>query len=234
MKIRFTSEIIVVYFTLLIALVTFIACGVNKSIIAVNKSFSVDHFCNLLHTDDDLNCLEYTTDSTRVDVVMDEKGVTYSVQIFDTDIQSDMTERDAKLYKESCFEIFFDPDADGLYYYEIEVNAKGAIFDYILKDAVGPLNTEENMISWHIPQSNLKVHINGTLNDSSDTDRFWSFDLRIPWSLIKEGRPAKGSHWAFNFMRVDRDQIDEPTYWVWKPTGTTLIHKPDAWPQVEF
>lgn len=222
------------YYCFLLIALALGACGINKSSSYKSKTFSVDQFCNLLKTDDNLNCEEYASDSTRIDVIVNQNGILFSAIIFDDDIQADFTQRDTGLYKESCFEIFFDPDADGLYYYEIEVNARGTIFDFILKDAIGPLNSNENMINLHIPQSNLEIELNGTLNDSRDKDLYWSFDLFVPWKLLKEGRPKKGSSWAFNFMRVDRDKVDNPTYWVWKPTGSSLIHNPDTWPRITF
>ena len=43
-----------------------------------------------------------------------------------------MADRDAILYREHDFEVFLDPDGDGLAYYELEINALGTEFDLFL------------------------------------------------------------------------------------------------------
>jgi len=215
-------------------LFTIISCRTNKLHNPGQYRIHVDKFCNLVNTNSALDCIEYLDQSTSAEVIMTQEGMLIKAMLFDTDIQAEYTERDAPLYKESCFEIFFDPKADGVDYYEIQINAFGTIFDYQLRDAIGPLNTEENMVQWHIPESRLNINIDGTINNSSDKDKFWSFDVLIPWSLIEEGLPKDGDCWAFNFMRVEADNDDKPTYWVWKPTGKKLIHVPETWPQICF
>lgn len=213
---------------------TIISCKTNKLRNSEQYKIHVDKFCNLVNTNELLECIEYLDQSTMAEVTMIEEGILINAILLDTDIQAKYTERDAPLYKESCFEIFFDPNADGINYYEIQINARGTIFDYKLRDAIGPLNTEENMVPWHISDTNLSIDIDGTVNDSSDADRSWSFDVLIPWEIIQEGRPDKGDCWAFNFMRVEADKDDKPTYWVWKPTGKKLIHVPETWPIICF
>ncbi len=51
-----------------------------------------------------------------------------------------LTKRDAIIYKDNDFEVFIDPDGDGLNYYELEINALGTIMDLFLKK---PYNTRE-------------------------------------------------------------------------------------------
>lgn len=207
-------------------------CQMRSSLMN-GHSFRVDRFCDLMNTNDDLDCLDYVTDNTSIVVDISKSGMSFRGMISDSDIQNSLTERDDLLYKESCFEIFFDIGADGKDYYEIEINPTGAIFDYMLRDAEGPLNTDENMVQWHIPQENLTVEVMGTINDSSDQDVGWSFTLDVPWNLLYEETPKMGqSCIAFNFMRVDADGDYKPRYWVYKPTGKKLIHVPEAWPKV--
>ena len=197
-------------------------------------SFKVEQFCDLMNTNASLDCIDYVEDKTAVEMSFESKGIKFNGFIGDANIQNSLSERDDLLYMESCFEIFLDPYADGKNYYEIEINPIGTIFDYLLRDAIGPINADDNMVQWTIPQENLEVSVMGTMNDSSDTDKGWSFALFVPWSLLKEGPIEVGDCIAYNFMRIDADSGSQPKYWVAKPTGNKLIHIPATWPQICF
>ncbi|MDA8693356.1 carbohydrate-binding family 9-like protein [Saprospiraceae bacterium] len=208
-------------------------CKVKKKL---NKEFTfkVDQFCDLMNTNASLDCIDYVDQKTSVEMSINKKGIKFNGFIGDDDLQNSLSDRDDLLYKESCFEIFIDPHADGKNYYEIEINPLEAIFDYILLDAIGPINAEDNMVQWTIPQENLDVYVMGTMNDNSDTDKGWTFSLFVPWDLIEEGPIEKGDCMAYNFMRIDADKGSKPKYWVAQPTGIKLIHAPEVWPQVCF
>jgi hypothetical protein len=196
-------------------------------------SVRVDNLCNLKNTNSNLDCIEYLQLETFVEMLFTEDGIRFSGFVADEDIQNSLSERDDLLYTESCFEMFLDPYADGKNYYEIEINPLEAIFDYMLRDAEGPLNTDENMVQWTIPQENLVITVMGTINDSSDTDDGWSFTMYVPWKIINDGPIKAGDCIAYNFMRVDADG-DVASYWVARPTGKPLIHLPQVWPKICF
>ena len=209
------------------------SCQVKRNL-QKGFTFRVDQFCDLMNTNEALECLKYSNEETVIIVDINKNGMAFKGWLMDSDIQNNLTNRDDPLYKESCFEIFFDIGSDGKDYYEIEINPREAIFDYILRDAEGPLNTDENMVEWHIPQENLTIDVVGTINDDTDIDKGWTFTLDIPWELVAEAPPKKGSSIAFNFMRIDADGDDKPRFWVYQPTGKKLIHVPEVWPKVYF
>ncbi|MCK5705174.1 MAG: carbohydrate-binding family 9-like protein, partial [Cyclobacteriaceae bacterium] len=152
------------------------------------------------------------------------------------------------------FEIFIDPNGDTHNYYEIEVNALNTIWDLLLtkpyRDRGLPINT------WDVKDLKTAVHTEGTINDPSDIDNYWSVELALPWSSLEEyafenNKPKDGEKWRMNFSRVQwrLDIINEtyqkqinpqtnetfPEYnWVWSPQGIINMHYPETWGYVQF
>lgn len=169
--------------------------------------------------------------STKIHLFYDDEHLHVAATLLNDDIKAELTQRDSKIYKEHCFEIFFDPGNDGLDYYEIEINPLATVFDLMLKTS--DHSYPNNVTEWHIPQNQFGVHIEGSLNDSADTDKFWSVEMSIPWSLTNEGKPSSKTEWRFNFLRMDYTQSGEEI-WVWKNTEPRNIHIPEKWGLLEF
>ncbi|HKJ49004.1 MAG TPA: carbohydrate-binding family 9-like protein, partial [Christiangramia sp.] len=107
---------------------------------------------------------------------------------------------------------------------------------------------------WDIKGLRSAVHIEGSLNDPSNEDKFWSVEIAIPWDAMEEanihGNGHKDKFWRINFSRVNwhfdlQDQTysrkkDEkgnylPEYnWVWSPQGVINMHEPEHWGYVYF
>lgn len=164
---------------------------------------------------------------------------------------------DMVVYHENDFEVFIDPDGDGERYYEIEVNAKGTIFDlYLHKSyrAGGPA-----MVQWNCEGIDGGVRVQGTLNQGDDVDRSWSVEMAIPWSCLKppidapEGAgkgavasvPGIGDVWRLNFSRVQWqvEWVDgayrkvpgtREDNWTWTPQWAIDMHRPEHWGRVQF
>jgi len=178
----------------------------------------------------DLKC----PDSTHVLVQNLTKGLKIEAYLSESNLQAKFTQPDTTIYLDPCFEVFIDPGADGLAYYEFEINAIGSAWPLKLKTSKGRINDPSNILKWNIPSVNYFTSARGTVNDSSDIDEFWKVELTIPWTKFSEARPKKGDKWAFNFMRIDYDSNETASYWVWKPTGKKFIHIPEKWPVIEF
>ena len=94
------------------------------------------------------------------------------------------------------------------------------------------------------------MHIDGTLNDPSDTDKKWTVEIAWPWKGLKELTPnpvppRDGQQWRINFSRVQwLHEIVEGRYrkvkgkrednWVWSPQGVIDMHRPEMWGYVQF
>jgi len=161
------------------------------------------------------------------------EGLQFFCSLSEKDIRYTFSKRDTTIYLDPCFEFFLDPGADGLDYYEFQFNARPAVWDLKLKTAKGRINAPSNVEEWDLG-NNWEIKIMGTLNDDSDEDRLWSIYGIIPWEYISEGPPVSGDLWAYNFMRVDYNENNEPIYWAAYPTGNEMIHYPELWPTIKF
>ncbi|POY38959.1 hypothetical protein C3K47_00195 [Solitalea longa] len=187
---------------------------------------------------------------TRIKMLWNNSGMYVFAELDEPQLQASITQRDAVIFHDNDFEVFIDPDNDGLNYYEIEVNALNTIWDLMLNKAYSKGGRANN--SWTATGLKTAVALNGTLNDPSDIDKGWSVELFIPWTAFKENRvPQLGESWKMNFSRVqwrfDANQgvyvkrIDPKTgnplseyNWVWSPMGAINMHIPELWKPVKF
>lgn len=154
-------------------------------------------------------------------------------------VQASLTKHDSIVYHDNDFEIFIDPDGDGHNYYEIEINATNTIFDLFLQR---PYRTRGPVLfTWDTPGLRSATAVQGTINDATDTDTSWSFEMAIPQSAVafEFEKPMKeGAYWRVNFSRVQwrhpKRKGDKEDNWVWSPQGEIAMHKPERWGYVRF
>ncbi len=194
------------------------------------------------------------TFDTRVKVLWDSSYFYFYAEMEEPHLWAKITKRDAVIFYDNDFEIFIDPDGDTHNYHEFEVNALNTVWDLLLtrpyRDGGRPLT------GWDFEGLKSAVHLNGTLNDASDTDQGWSVEVAIPWKALKDGLrrktpPNEGEQWRVNFSRVQWDtEIIEGNYqkkknpetgknlpeynWVWSPQRVINMHEPEFWGIVQF
>ena len=191
---------------------------------------------------------------TRVRMLWDDQFLYIAAELAEPNVWGTLTERDAVIYHDDDFEVFIDPDGDTHNYYELEINALGTVWDLML---LKPYRDGGPAIdSWDIAGLRSAVAVDGSINDARDTDRGWTVELALPWSVLEEaapgGRPPRdGEQWRINFSRVDwdmdsvgRDYVKrlDPTTgrplaehnWVWSPQGAIDMHRPEKWGIVQF
>lgn len=185
---------------------------------------------------------------TRAKMTWDDTYFYIGAELRETQIWGTITNRDAVIFQDNDFEVFIDPDGDGHDYYEFEMNALNTVWDLRLVKAYkdgGPALNE-----WNIAGLKTAVHIDGTLNNPADQDRFWSVEIAMPWKALGEfsrtaAPPKLGDRWRVNFSRVEwRMNLSNGRYekvpktpednWVWSPTGIIDMHRPERWGIVEF
>lgn len=168
---------------------------------------------------------------TQAKMLWDDDYFYVGAVLQEEDIVARLTQRDTIIYYDNDFEVFIDPDGDGLNYFEIENNARGVIFDLMLDKAYR--SGGKFMIQWDCPGLKLAVHRVGTLNKSKDKDKQWSVEMAIPHKAITMdfNNPLKaGNTWRVNFSRVQWLKKGGPEEnWVWAPTGKIDMHMPDRW-----
>lgn len=156
--------------------------------------------------------------------------------IYEKDIIARLNQRDTIIYHDNDFEVFLNPNGDGHNYFEIETNAKGTIMDLMLDRPYR--NGGHFLMQWDCPNLKLAVHIEGTLNNSKDIDKYWSVEMAIPRQAVSmdfDNPLKKGKYWRLNFSRVEwvKNQPKEEN-WVWSPIGKIDMHQPERWGFIYF
>jgi hypothetical protein len=185
---------------------------------------------------------------TRMKMFWAEDGLYIGAEMEEPHLWATLTEHDSVIFHDNDFEVFLDPDNDGLAYAELEINALNTTWDLLL---IRPYREQGRGVDgWEIQGLRTAVYLDGTLNDPSDTDKGWSLEIHIPWHAlweISKGEvpPAPGDRWKINFSRVQwhLDVVDgqyqkrpglPEDNWVWSPQGMVDMHQPERWGLVEF
>ena len=185
---------------------------------------------------------------TRVKMLWDEEYFYIAAELEEPHVWGTLDQHDQIVFYDNDFEIFIDPDGDTREYYEIEINALGTIFDLFLVRTY--IDGGPALHGWDMKGMQRAVHVDGTLNNASDTDRVWTVEFALPWKWLKEAAncptpPQPGDTWRANFSRVEwQINIVDGKYepppntpednWVWSPQGVINMHVPQHWGRVEF
>lgn len=190
---------------------------------------------------------------TRMKMTWDEKNLYVYAQLSEPHIWGTLKQKDTIIFYNNDFEIFIDPDGDTHNYYELEMNALNTVWDLFLSK---PYRNHGKILGgWDFKGLRSAVHIEGTINDASDTDKGWSVEVAIPWSFRTDpggvAEVPKNEYWRMNFSRVNWDfDLVSATYqrkkdaakqkflpeynWVWSPQGVINMHEPEHWGYVYF
>ncbi len=186
--------------------------------------------------------------STRAKMLWDDRYFYIAAKMLEPHVWGTLTKHDSVIFRDNDFEVFIDPDGDTHNYYEFEMNALNTGWDLFLNRPYKNQGKADN--SWEIPGLKTAVYVDGTLNDPSDTDKFWSVEIAIPWKVLAEhaakpSPPKQGDQWRVNFSRVEWHATAEngkyvktpklrEDNWVWSPQGIIDMHRPERWGYVQF
>lgn len=131
-------------------------------------------------------------------------------------------EHDAPLYKEEVFEVFLDPEGDGLGYFELEVNPNNAVLDAAMRRVASGY------------RKNFSWHCEGLLTKARVFDGGWAAELHIPFASLTASIPVPGDCWRVNFTRIDRPTDSPRELSAWSPTGLAQFHVPARFGMLEF
>lgn len=185
---------------------------------------------------------------TQARIAWDHRYLYIAARLEEPHVWATLTAHDSVIFRDNDFEVFIDPDGDSHNYFEFEINALNTGWDLFLNRPYQALGKADN--SWEIPGLRTAVHVDGTLNDPSDTDRGWTVELAFPWDGFHRSPatrlpPREGDRWRINFSRVEwQVRIAGGKYeklpgrpednWVWSPQGVVNMHRPEMWATVEF
>lgn len=188
---------------------------------------------------------------THAKMLWDDQYLYIHAELDEPHVWGTITKKNEVIFADNDFEIFIDPNSDNHNYYEFEMNALNTIWELTLikpyRDG-GPVKDKTN-----IPGLKTAVHINGTINDPTNTDKSWSVEIAIPWKGLEQYAgsrscpPKDADQWRIDFSRVEWivDIIDgkyrkvpkemrAEDNWVWSPQGVVDMHRPERWGYVQF
>ena len=208
---------------------------------------------------------------TRVRLLWDDTHLYAAYTIEEPKVRAQLTQHNDPIYTENDVELFIAGDNA---YYEFEINARNTVYEvFFLWEsayessgfAARPEFARKNLqpfngvgytthprgmrlghFNWRFPGLRTAVHVNGTLNDDSDTDRGWSVEIALPWSgiraLFPEGKrtipPKDGDQWAMDFSRFNTAKAPAPAKdsggWALSPHGIWDSHIPECFARVRF
>ena len=171
---------------------------------------------------------------TEIRMLWDSTYLYVAARLYEPFINATLSQRDDIVWHENDFEVFIDPDGDGINYYEIEVNALGTLLDLQMSH---PYRSGGHFFStWDCPGLRHAVSVQGTVGDSTDRDTCWSIEMAIPHRALARSFDdglKQSNVWRMNFSRVEwLTQGGSEENWVWAPTGEVNIHMPERWAYV--
>ena len=171
---------------------------------------------------------------TYAQMVWDDECLYIAGTVFETNVTAKLTQRDTIIFYDNDFEVFIDPYDRGQGYFEFETNARGVLFDLIMDRPYR--DGGDFFVPWDCKGVQVAVHVDGTLNDPSDTDTKWTVEMAIPGESLRRGfqNPlGEGRYWRLGFSRVEWNTKPEDN-WVWSPTGRIDMHMPERWGYIFF
>lgn len=189
---------------------------------------------------------------TRAKMLWDDHALYVAARLEEPDVWATLTQRDTTLFRENAFEVFLDPTGTTHNYIELEVNALETGCDLLLPKSYR--DGGRTLDAWDMRNLRVGVHVDGTLNEPSDTDEGWTVEIALPWSALEEAAPEDraprvGEQWRLNLARVqwpltvvddvyqkavDTSETPVESYSVWSPQGTVNLHRPERWGIIQF
>lgn len=191
--------------------------------------------------------------ATRAKMLWDDQYFYVAAEMEEPHVWGTLLQRDTVIFYDNDFEVFIDPDWDTHNYYEFEINALNTVWDLLLAK---PYRDQTMAIdSWDIAGLKTAVHIDGTINNPTDTDKGWTVEIAFPLNAMCEAKngqrpPIDGEQWRVGFSRVEWQTIIENARyikkkgpngeripednWVWSATDEIAMHKPELWGVVQF
>ena len=180
--------------------------------------------------------------ATRVKMLWDDQYFYVGAEIEDHDVWGTFTKRDSPICaQDTDFEVFIDPDDDGLNYMEFEINALNCVWDLLMDRSPWWGQGGHGDTSWDYKGVLSAVQVHGTLNAPWIVDQGWTVEIAFDFESMKPQcigvacPPRSGDQWRVNMSRVDQDR--ERTYgfdWTWSCVGVYSMHIPELYGYVQF
>ena len=139
---------------------------------------------------------------TRVKMAWDDNYFYVGAQLEEPHVWGTITKKNEVMFEDNDFEVFIDPDCDGLNYYEFEINTLGTIWELSLPKPYGEGGVP--ILGCNLDGLKSAVKVRGSLNDPTDEDEGWSVEVAFPWKGLakyhRDGMPPRaGDIWKVIF-----------------------------------
>lgn len=175
-------------------------------------------------------------ESTVVQVLITADALLLGWTMSDRDIQATFTERDSHFWEEEVVE-FFVTAGEVDRYFELQWNPLGGVFDAIISNRLDSEGKSQGIDGdWSFTAKGMKsaVKISGTVANSSDVDRLWTVEVKVPFSDLGLATPKSGDRWRANFYRFNRGGGVGVEKQSWSPTLDGSFHQPSRFGVLEF
>lgn len=157
---------------------------------------------------------------TEIYAMWDEEYLYFGAKMYDEDIIGNLTKRDDPIYNEDAFEIFIKPNKSKKFIYEFEFSPLGTIWDGLNSRRALPATSgyrEVTTKAWNAEGILCAVHVEGTINNWEDKDKYWSLEIKIPLKNFTfrniASLPKKGDEWNAIFARCESSvYLDDVEY----------------------
>ncbi|MEB3341389.1 carbohydrate-binding family 9-like protein [Okeania sp.] len=168
-------------------------------------------------------------------LLWDNKHLYVSFIVEDAHIWAEKTERDSAVFQDDCVEVFTAPNPDRpLTYFNIEMNVQGAFLDQFHRQSGEERKTEE----WNGEGIKIATSIVGTLNNDSDTDKYWILEAAIPFDnfaqVAKNTPPKPKEIWYLNLNRLGGQTNLQYSQWSPSQTPKPQFHAAQDFGRVTF
>ncbi|HIG30264.1 MAG TPA: hypothetical protein EYQ50_21670 [Verrucomicrobiales bacterium] len=175
-------------------------------------------------------------EKTDLRVCYDDDALYLFWKCEDRDIQATFTERDSRFWEEEVAEFFVT--AEGLnQYFELQWNPLGGVFDAIIHNKIdesGKSIQFEGDWAFTSPGMKHAVHVEGSVQNSSDSDEYWQIEVKIPFKDLGRSTPKQNETWRAGFYRFNRTGKDQVEHLSWSPTRSSSFHEPHKFGYLKF
>ena len=187
--------------------------------------------------------------TTRSRILYDDENIYFCAELQEENVWGQLAVRDTIIYYDNDWEIFLNPTADGVGYYELEINALNVVWDMFLETDYSRAACGD--IYYNVEGLEHAVNVQGTLNWHHDIDTGWTVEVKWPLKSLRDRNPRvklpieRGDVWRADFSRVQYAHIYDQKFpyalpwgrcedWVWSSTNTGSLHIPEMWGRLIF
>ena len=187
--------------------------------------------------------------TARSKILYDDENLYFAAQLQEENVWGHIAVKDTVIYYDNDWEIFLNPTADGVAYYEFEINSLNYAWDMFHETDYHRGSCLDNY--YNVTGLAHAVNVQGTLNWHHDEDTGWTIEVKWPLASLLERNPnvslpvKRGDMWRVNFSRVQYQHIYELGFpymlpyspcedWIWQSTNTGDLHNPEMWGKVIF